>query len=192
MSEESKPSRSRRQLLLLFGIFAAPMVAAYVAYFFLVPEGRLNYGELLEPRPVPEAELRGFDGKPASLAALRGKWVLVQWDGGGCDTGCRDKLYSMRQIRLAQGKDMDRIERAWLVDDGVAPAAETVVEYLGTRVLNARSSGLERTFPAAQSVRDHVYLVDPLGNLMLRFPKNADPRRMVKDLTRLLKVSRIG
>lgn len=192
MSVESKPNRSRKQLLLLFGIFAAPMVAAYVAYFFLVPGGRMNYGELLEPMPVPEAMLAGFDGKSFGLAALKGKWILVQWDGGGCDSVCRDKLYSMRQIRLAQGKDMDRIERAWLVDDGVAPAPETVAEYPGTWVLNARGRGLERNFPAAQSVRDHVYLVDPLGNVMLRFPKNADPRRMVKDLTRLLKVSRIG
>lgn len=184
--------RSRAKLLLIFGVFAAPIIAAYVAYFFLAPGGRMNYGDLLEPKPVPELALKDFDGRPFRLAALKGKWVLVQWDAASCGAPCRAKLYGMRQIRLAQGKDMDRIERVWLVDDGEAPAPETVAEYAGAWVVDAKGSGLERHFPAPLSVRDHVYLIDPLGNLMLRFPKDADPRRMVKDLSRLLKVSRIG
>lgn len=192
MSEESARNRSRARLLLLLGVFAAPVIAAYLAYFYFMPEGRMNYGELLEPRPLPEAALKGLDGKPFRLQQLKGKWVLLHWDAGNCGAQCRGKLYSMRQIRLAQGKEMDRIERAWLVDDGELPKTETVAEYTGTWVVDARGGGLERYFPAPRSVRDHVYLVDPLGNVMLRFPEDADPRRMVKDLARLLKVSRIG
>jgi hypothetical protein len=109
-----------------------------------------------------------------------------------CDGFCRRKLYSMRQVRLTQGKDMERIERAWLVDDEARPASELISEYRGTRVVSARGSPLLSRLPADVSVRDHIYIVDPLGNLMMRYPRDADPSRIKKDMTRLLKVSGIG
>jgi len=86
---------------------------------------------------------------------------------------------------------MDRIERAWLVDDGRAPAASTLQEYKGTRVL-LMDPALVAKLPAISSVRDHIYLVDPLGNVMMRYPRDADLSRMKRDLARLLRASRIG
>ena len=113
-------------------------------------------------------------------------------DSGTCDDWCRRKLYIMRQVRLTQGKDMDRVERAWLLDDAAAPAAVLVSEYAGTYLLQAPGSALLAKLPATGSVRDHIYLVDPLGNLVLRYPRDADPSRIKKDLSRLLRASRIG
>ena len=98
----------------------------------------------------------------------------------------------MRQSRLAQGREMDRIERVWVVLDAAAPSP--AVERLTDEVHVVRGQGpnVMAPFPAAESVRDHVYVIDPLGNVMLRFPRDADPRRMMKDISRLLKVSRVG
>ena len=118
--------------------------------------------------------------------------MFLTVDSGRCADECRDKLYKMRQVRLTQGRDMERIERAWLIDDNVAAAADLVSEYQGTHVVSARGSALLSQLPADASVRDHIYIVDPLGNLMLRYPRDADPGRMKKDVSRLLRVSQVG
>ena len=91
-----------------------------------------------------------------------------------------------------QGKDRDRIERAWLITDDVPLATLLIREYDGTRMLRAKGAPLLAEFPAAGDRSDHIYLIDPLGNLVLRYPKDADPMKMNKDLQRLLKYSRIG
>ena len=117
---------------------------------------------------------------------------MLQIDSGACGEGCRNKLLTMRQARLAQGKAMGRIERVWLLTDPVAPDGALAREFEGTQIARADENAILAEFPAARSRTDHIYIVDPLGNLMLRFPNDPDPRRMAKDLARLLKVSRIG
>ena len=144
-----------------------------------MPGAAGNYGALLPPRTA----------SLAPLAALKGRWVLVQFDGGACGAWCERKLYIMRQIRRAQGKDMQRVERLWLITDAVQPRAELLAAIEGTLIAPA---GAGADFPADGSVTDHIYLVDPLGNLMMRFPRDPDPSRMIKDLQRLLKVSGFG
>lgn len=132
-----------------------------------------NYGELLEPRPTTLAP----------IVALRGKWVLVSADAAACDARCERKLYFMRQVRRAQGKEMDRIERLWLVQGPGEPRAALLAAYEGMRVARVADS------PFAA---EHLYLVDPLGNLMMRFPRDPDPARVIKDLQRLMKYSGVG
>ena len=141
--------------------------------------------------PLIDPPLRHLDQRAFRLSELKGRWILLQLDGSECADACRAKLYSMRQVRLAQGREMDRVERVWLILDE-APLETQLREYDGTRMLRAAGSPLIAEFPPAGAARDHIYLIDPLGNLMLRFPKDADPRRMHKDLVRLLKVSRVG
>jgi cytochrome oxidase Cu insertion factor (SCO1/SenC/PrrC family) len=192
MSDERRASRARLSLLLIAAVAAAPLVAAYALFHFWRPSAFTNYGQLLPPDRIADVSIRQADGSDFTLAALKGKWVLMMVDSGICDAFCRRKLYQMRQVRLTQGKDMERIERAWLVDDEARPASELVTEYLGTRVVSARGSPLLSRLPADVSVRDHIYIVDPLGNLMMRYPRDADPSRIKKDVTRLLKVSGIG
>ena len=182
----------RLKMLLLLVVCAAPVIASYVTFYFIKPEGRINYGELVDVKPLPDAALTLLDGRPATLAEYRGKWLLLTLDGGVCAEACVKKLYNMRQVRTAQGKDRDRIERAWLITDDAPLSTMTMREYDGTRMLRIRDAGLLRAFPAAGNPADHIYLVDPLGNLVLRFPKAEDPAQMKKDLDRLLKYSRIG
>ena len=117
---------------------------------------------------------------------------MLQIDSGACGEGCRKKLLYMRQARLAQGKAMDRIERVWLLTDLAAPDGALASEFEGTRIARAGGNAILGEFPAARSRTDHIYIIDPLGNLMLRFPRDPDPWRIVKDLAQLLKVSRIG
>ncbi|MBC7945764.1 MAG: cytochrome C oxidase subunit I [Burkholderiales bacterium] len=182
-------NRGRIKLLLIALICAAPTVAAYLAYHFWQPQSRVNYGELIEPRPLPE----GFLGdRQTQGTKLKGKWVMLTVDSGGCDAYCREKLYALRQVRLTQGREMDRIARVWLIDDKQQPEAALLADYDGTALLHPENTALQQAFPAEGSRRDHIYLIDPLGNLMMRYPKNADPSKIVKDLARLLKVSRIG
>lgn len=189
------PARARHRgrwiALGVLAVCALPVIAGYVAYFAYPPGGRVNYGALLETRPLPEAALTTLDGAPFRLDALKGKWILLHADAGGCDTACQAKLFNMRQVRLAQGKDKDRIERLWVLLDG-EPGAELARLVDGAVLARSADGAFVNALPAAGAVRDHVYLVDPLGNLVLRFPKDAEPKRMIKDLQRLLKYSRIG
>lgn len=182
----------RLKMLLVLAVCAAPVIASYVSFYFLKPEGRTNYGAIVEVKPLFASVLTLLDGKPFELREFKGKWVLVMQDSGDCPEACIKKLYAMRQVRLMQGKDRDRIERAWFITDDAALSTMTMREYDGTRMLRARGAALLKEFPAPQRAEDHVYLIDPLGNLVLRFPKDADPARMKKDLDRLLKYSRIG
>ncbi|MFO1321225.1 MAG: cytochrome c oxidase subunit I [Burkholderiales bacterium] len=170
---------------------AAPVVASYALFYGWKPGATKNYGDLIPPTPVPEI-VSPAAGPAANLATLKGKWVLVSVDSGQCADACRTKLWQMRQLRLAQGKDMDRVARVWLIDDARTPDAGLATEYAGTITLNARDAPGLSKLPTASSPRDHLFLVDPLGNLMMRFPKDADANRIKKDLIQLLKVSQVG
>ena len=114
-------------------------------------------------------------------------------DSGACNDRCLAKQYKLRQVRLTQGKNMERVARAWLVVDREPLGATVLRDYAGTRVIRVAPDVL-KNFPAATGadVRDHIWLIDPLGNLMLRYPPAADPSGMKTDLQRLLKLSRIG
>ena len=191
------PRRSYRLLWLVLVVCLAPAVASYFMYYLTPPSGRTNYGELVEPqRAMPALNLKHLDGQAFDPARLRGKWVMVQVDSGDCDAACVAKLYAMRQVRTTTGKDRDRIERVWLIADAAPLSTVLMREYDGTRRLRAQPGELEGflALPAEDHARmsEHIWLIDPLGNLMLRWPRDADPNRMKKDLGKLLKASRVG
>lgn len=190
MSNE-KPEKSLLSLWLLIAVCVAPVVASYAAFYFWQPSGHVNYGELLEPRPLPDARLKLADGASLEWRQLKGKWVFAMVDSGNCDAHCQQKLLYMRQVRLTQGKELDRIERAWLITDDANPAPAIIAEYQGTLPIRAAGSELLKLFPAPRTPADHIYLIDPLGNLMMRYPRDADPRKMVKDIARLLRHSKV-
>jgi hypothetical protein len=180
-----------RTLWLLLAVCLLPFVASFLLYHFAPPRERMNYGELLTPSPLPEMKLLGIDGRSVPFGSLRGQWLLLHIDSAGCDRRCRSKLYKLRQVRLAQGKNLERVLRVWLLIDELPVDAALLREFEGTVVLRASAETLSR-FPASADIRDHVWLVDPLGNLVLRYPPDADPSGIKRDLQRLLKVSRIG
>jgi len=174
--------RGRAKLLLLAAFFLLPPAGGWLIWRYdLVPGATGNYGALLPPRPAALPP----------IAALKGKWVLVQFDRGACDAACERKHYFMRQVRRAQGRQMHRVERLWVVTDETEPRAPLLAAIEGTALI-ARGAALAASFPAERAATDHIYLVDPLGNLMLRFPVDPDPARVIKDLQRLLRASSFG
>ena len=183
---------SRSKLLMVFGVFVVPVVAAYLAYFGWRPAGHTNYGELLKAAPLQQTQGHMLDGQPYALDSLQGKWVMVHVGPAQCDEACTQQLYLMRQTRLTQGKDQSRIERLWVLTDAATPDAALLQEYPGLQIWRPESPAFIEQFPAVNNRADHIYLVDPLGNVMLRFPERPDPKGIMKDLKLLLKASQIG
>ena len=179
-------------MLAVAALCAAPVIASYLAFYVWQPHGRVNYGDLIEVRTLPELPLTDVAGRAFSLSTLRGKWVMLAADSGACGAACQAKLLNMRQVRLMQGSEMSRIERVFLITDDAPLSAMLLREFDGTRMVRAAGGPLLGALPAERERTDHIYVVDPLGNLMLRFPKDADPNKMKKDFERLLKTSRIG
>lgn len=181
----------RVQLVLIAAIFALPIVASVIAYLFVRPAPTANYGELLLP-PALVTDIR-FDrqgGGSLSLRELAGQWILVTSDSGACPPPCIDKLLTLRQVRLALGRNASRVERVFVVDDGLAPGPDALAPFEGT-VVASMPRGLALPHGAAGD-RSHIYLVDPHGNVMMRWPGEPDPKRMLRDLELLLKASQIG
>ena len=191
-------SRSRLKLWLVLAICTAPVLASYLVYYFVRPDARSNYGELIEPqRPIPRLHLRTLDGRPFDTASLRGKWTMLMVAAGDCPAACVDRLYHLRQVRLTTGKDRDRVARVWLIPDATPLSTLLIREYDGTEMLRADPDELASWLPVPdteprQAYVDHIYIVDPLGNLMMRFPANADPNRTKRDIAKLLRASRVG
>lgn len=192
-TERTEQRKSRRTLLLVGAVCIAPFVGSWLLYLFWQPAGRINYGDLIEGALVPVGALAtAAAGKPFDFSQVRGRWVFVTMDSGTCNDACQGKLWKMRQVRLTQGKYLERIERVFLTNDAATVPEAIAKEYDGTWWAAARDSAQLKAFPHSGVQSDHIYLVDPLGNVVLRFPKDADPSRMKKDLQRLLRVSRIG
>ncbi len=202
-AEQPGRRRGRRTLVLVTALFMLPVVLATVLFVTgWRPSGRsLQYGELLAPRPIGDAALSSVDGGTLRLSELQGRWALVVFDTLPCDDRCQANLYSVQQVRLAQGRDARRVERLFIT---LAPAeqqlrADLAGRYPGLRVMHAAPavvSALARDFVTADGTAldglAHVYVVDPNGNLVMSYPPGTDPSGMRKDLARLLRLSRIG
>jgi hypothetical protein len=185
----------RWKMLAVLAICAAPVIASYLTYYVIRPEGRRNFGELIEPqRPLPDLLAARMDGQPVPLRSLKGQWLLISIAGGACDAACQDRLYLQRQLREALGKEKDRLDRVWLVSDTV-PVTENLKPALrDATVLRVPEAQLVAWLaPAAQQqLSDHLYLVDPLGNWMMRFPAGLSIGTASKakaDLDRLMRAS---
>lgn len=189
--------RGRWVLLVLFLISAAPMVASYFTYYVIKPRGgSTNYGTLIDPqRPIPASlSVTDESGKTVPLSSLRGVWLLVMENGSACDEACAKKLYFMRQVRVTQAGERHRITMVWLRSDAAAVPAVIDRAYPDTRKLIADPAAVAAWLPAdaGTQVSDHIYMVDPNGNLMMRFPKDPNPSKIKGDVTKLLKWSSIG
>ncbi len=185
----------RWKMLAVMLVCAAPVVASYVTYYFIRPEGRTAFGQLIDPqRPLPDLQVQGLDGTSSNLRALKGQWLLVTVSGGACDETCQRYLYLQRQLRESLGREKDRLDRVWLINDD-APVASTLLPALkGAEVLRVDSKALSQWLAPSDghALSEHLYLVDPLGNWMLRFPARMDMASAAKakrDVDRVLRAS---
>jgi peroxiredoxin len=198
--------RGRWKLLMVLAVCAAPLIFSYLTYYVIKPTGRTNYGDLIDPRahPIPALGATTLDGKPAALEAYKGKWIMLKVGPAACDQACKEQMFAIRQLRSMQGKEMERIERVWLVTD--AEPLETVLirELDGMHLLRAPAAAVAKWLPLEQgaTLENAIFLIDPLGNLMMRFPpvpagateqqKVEHYAKVKKDIGKLLKASAIG
>ena len=185
----------RWKMLLVLLICAAPVVASYFSYYVVRPEGRRNYGDLIDPqRPLPDLVGTTLDGRSVNLRTLKDQWLLISVAGGACDAACANHLYFQRQWREGLGKDKDRVDRVWLVDDA-APVADALQPALrDATVIRVPKDALAQWLApqAGQQLENHLYVVDPMGNWMMRFAPGVDlttAPKIKKDLERLMRGS---
>lgn len=206
---EQKKHRSKTPLIIILLMSLAPLVAALIVYFIpeLRPEGSAAYGELVQPqRPMPNAKdlpLTTLDGKPFDLGSLKGKWIMMAADGAACPESCARKLYIIRNTHASQGKHVERLARVWFITDD-APVPEKVLEaYKGAVMVRVNPVVLQQFLlgggpgamtpeQARQGLSIPIWVIDPLGNLMLEYPAVADPEMFRNDIRKLIKSSRIG
>jgi hypothetical protein len=197
--DSRRTKTGRLKMLLVLAICAAPVVASYFTYYVVRPEARRSYGELIEPqRPLPAITATTVDGKPVALPSLHGQWLLVSVAGGACDAACEKNLYLQRQLRESLGKDKDRVDWVWLVDDAAPVRPQLLPALAQALVLRVDASQLSQWLApgAGRSLHEHLYLVDPMGNWMMRFPpagtRDVDTnaaKNIKRDLERLLRAS---
>jgi hypothetical protein len=200
MADGKRTVTGRWKMILVLLICAAPVIASYFTYYVVRPEGRRNFGELIDPqRSLPDVNARGLDGKTVNLRTLKGQWLLVSVGSGTCSEACAHNLYLQRQLHTSLGKDKDRVERVWLIADPT-PADErpvdaalraAITDAVILRLDTAQLSGWLAPAPG-QSLAEHLYLVDPMGNWMMRFPARLDlaaAAKAKKDIERLLRAS---
>lgn len=192
---DARSRAGRWKMIAVLLVCASPVVASYFTYYVIRPEGRRNYGELVEPqRPLPALAAAALDGKRVELTALKGQWLLMSVAAAACDAACQQRLYFQHQLREALGKERDRVDWVWLVNDAAAVDKRMQPVLASATVLRVPAAGLAQWLPSVggSSLEDHIYLVDPLGNLMMRFPAHMDATGAAsakRDLDRLLRAS---
>jgi hypothetical protein len=194
-SDARRTRAGRIKMLLVLLVCAAPVAASYFSYFVLRPQARSNYSSLIQPtRSLPPLPLRKLDGTPVEAASLRGQWLLLALGPADCGADCQQRLYMQRQLREMLGRERDRVDKLWLVTDAAEPspamraalAADPSLQPLRVP-REALAAWLQPE--VGRALEQHLYLVDPMGEWMMRMPADADPARVKRDLERLLRAS---
>jgi hypothetical protein len=198
----------RRLLIALVVLFFAPLALAFYLYYGHVswrPGGRVNHGDLIDPaRPLPALALPLAAGGGAAASAstdpdfLRHKWTLLYWGPGSCPARCRTNLYNTRQVRTALDRDRDRVQRVFIAEGDCCDMEYLRSQHPDLIVVAATSaaSPLLDSLPsidgASAAGAERIYLIDPLGNLMMSYAPEAKPKGMLEDIKRLLGLSHVG
>lgn len=197
--QEANPLRRTRigrwKMIAVLLCCAAPVIASYFTYYVIRPEGRSVFGQLIDPqRPTPSIAARTLSGEAVDLQSLKGQWLLVAVADAACNALCEQQLYLQRQLREVVGREKDRIDRVWLVTDD-APVPERLANGLhGATVLRVSREALMQWLQpeAGHALADHLFVVDPMGNWMMRYPAGMDAKVAAKakrDIDRLLRAS---
>ncbi len=192
---ERRKRLGRVKMLLVLLVCAAPVIGSYLAYYLVRPPARSNYATLIEPtRTLPALPARTLDGAPAGTGALRGQWLLAVVGPADCGGDCERRLYLQRQLREMLGRERDRVDKVWFVIDGAevpAPLRTALAADPALHVLRVPRAAVAAWLAPApgRALEDHLYVVDPMGEWMMRAPPDADPARLKRDLERLLRAS---
>ncbi|MGH8454340.1 MAG: SCO family protein, partial [Nevskiales bacterium] len=203
----SARGRGRRRLLLLVLLFAAPVLSAYALYFCAPedwqPQGRTNRGHLISPvRPVEALALHDVNGGRLDTSLFQQKWTLLLIGPSACDEACANTLYNTRQVRTALGKDTHRVQRLYVATDRAhieelqALLAREHPDLKLAVVEGAEIYGIDRWLTAEDRSplknASDIYLLDPHGNWFMYYTAQDPPRGLLKDLKKVLRLSKIG
>jgi hypothetical protein len=192
---QRRTTLGRVKMLLVLAVCASPVIASYVAYFVIKPESRTNYGQLIQPsRSMPDTPLRTLEGAAVPPGSLKGQWLLLAVGPAACDGACEKRLHAQRQLREMLGRERDRLDKVWLVtDDGLPkpPLLAAVRAAPEVTVLRWPQIDLARWLApeSGHALEEHLYLVDPMGEWMMRFPVAFDPAKVKRDIDRLMRAS---
>jgi hypothetical protein len=206
---EPSARRGRRVLIGVALMFFAPLGLSFYLYYghgSWLPGGRVNAGDLIQPpRPLPALALPLASGATEGAANasgttnaqfLRGKWTFLYVQRGVCDEECLRHLYDTRQVRLALDREMNRVQRVFIGDAGCCDLKQLRAAHPDLIAIRASADDepLLALLAATGEARDsqRIYLIDPLGNLMMSYAANAKPKGMLEDIKRLLRLSSIG
>jgi hypothetical protein len=185
----------RWKMIAVMLMCAAPVIASYFTYYVIRPEGRSVYGELIDPQhELPKLTALDRNGAPVDFATLKGQWLLVAVADAACNALCEQQLYLQRQLRESLGREKDRMDRVWLVSDA-APVPDRLDNGLrGATVLRVPADQIAKWLApvSGHTLAEHLYVVDPMGNWMMRFPARMDAAgasRAKRDIDRLLRAS---
>ena len=194
-ADQRRTLSGRAKMLLVLMVCAAPVVASYLTYFVIRPEGRSNYSTLILPtRALPDLPLQDLTGAPLAAKSLRGQWLLVVVGPSACEAACEQRLYMQRQLREMLGREGDRLDKVWFITDS-ATLSPALKEAIGgkaplTALRVPREALASWLVPAeGRALEDHLYLVDPMGEWMMRMPPGPEPGRVKRDLDRVLRAS---
>jgi hypothetical protein len=194
-ADAQRTRMGRWKMIAMLLVCASPVIASYFTYYVIRPEGRRVYGELIQPqKDLPQVTVKDLQGEPVKLASLKGQWLLVNVSSGNCDERCQQNLYFQRQLREILGREKDRLDRVWLVTDDATVPSNLLPALNMAHVLRMDLSAVNSWISPApgQQLQDHLYVIDPMGNFMMRFPANMDvpgASKAKRDLDRLLKAS---
>lgn len=185
-------NKSRKTLLLLAAVSMLPVLGSLALIQWWQPTARMNHGELLETRSARLESLQTDIAATTIDTTVKRKWVLLTIQTAACDARCQNKLYLMRQVRTAQNENMLRIERVWVVADAGKPDPALLAAHRGLHLVYTTDQKWTGNLPQGSDTGAYIFLIDPLGNFVLRYDDQSLPKGMLKDLGRLLKYSAIG
>ena len=189
-------TRSKAPLYWVLAVCIAPTVAAFVAYYGWNWEANTettNYGELLTAQPTVPAlpSAKTLDGKPFEMQQLAKKWVYATVDGGACLQACADRLFNTRQQKAMTGRERDRVARVFFVTDAAPIAPELQSAHPDLTIVRVTPSELAFLVPPQSAAQtDTIWIIDPLGRVMMRYPNDPNPSKMKRDLSKLLYASK--
>jgi hypothetical protein len=194
-AEQRRTTAGRLKMFMVLLVCAAPVIASYFTYFVLRPQARNNYGELIQPtRSLPAQTWQDLQGQVLQAPSLKGQWLLVAVGPSACGDDCEKRLYTQRQLREMLGREADRLDRIWLLTDNGTPSPallQALNATSGLQVLRADPAALAQWLQPApgQALENHLYVVDPMGEWMMRLPPQPEPAKVKRDLDKLLRAS---
>ena len=194
-ADARQTASGRLRMLLVLLVCAAPVIASYLTYYVVRPQSLRSFGELILPvAAMPDMQAKDLKGQTVALSSLKKQWLLVSLAGGACPAECQQNLFLQRQTRAALGRERDRTDWVWLVTDDAPLDAALLVGLQDAIVLRVPQAEVSQWLKpqAASKLEDHLYLVDPNGDWMMRFPAHLQidqAPKMRKDWDRLLRAS---